>query len=247
MKRIPFGTLAAGVLLVGGATVLMFTPHIAHAATTGAAPSQATITVIGHGDEKVSPDTATIDAGIVTKAADARQAQQKNDAAMTKLLNRLKTYGVTANDVHTQWYSIHPDYTSDPKSGQQSITGFEADDNIQVDVHNLNKVGTLVDALVQLGANQINGVNYQVSNPQAIQQHLIDTALADAKSQAQHIAKSLGIMITGVQSVDTTVGNSGPIIYAAGETQAMAAAPISPGTQDVSTSVKVVYTISSGQ
>lgn len=242
MKRTAMIGVGAGTLVALSLAGYGITQWVANAATTGASPG-ATITVVGHADEKVAPDVATIDAGVVTKASDAQSAQTLNDAAIRKLMAALEnTGGVAPGDIQTQWYNINPDYGQPGSNGQTNISDFTATDNVEITVRSLKNVGSLVDLLVQSGANQINGVNYQVSNPSAVQQQLYDQALADAKSQAARIAQALGVTVTGVQSVDTTT-SGGPIYSTRLDVAAQSAAPISPGTQDISTSVNVVFTI----
>lgn len=214
-----------------------------HAATTGTADA-ATITVVGQADEMVKPDIADISGGVTTKAATAKAAEAQNNAQMSKVIKTVEAAGVKAADVRTDGFSIYPNYTQ--KQGSQVLDGFQATNNIDITVRNLSQVGPIVDTLVQAGANQIQNVNYLVSNPSVIRKQLYGDALADAKSQAQSIADKLGVSITGVKSVDAS-GNSG--VFQPLFTEKLAAATsasmaLSPGTQDVSTNVTVVYTIS---
>jgi uncharacterized protein len=238
---------AAGI---GAATALAF-------ATVSRAPARAdspgttqsaTISVVGHSEQKAQPDLAVINAGVLTTAADAKTAQQKNDEIVKNLYAALAKQGIKGDDVRTTWYTIHPSYGASSPNGSQALNGFEAMDNIEVRVHALDTVGSIIDLLVKSGANQINGVNYQVSNPLEIQKQAYSAALADARSQAESIAKSLGVQITGVQSVETTTaGTPGPILSAKSmDSTAAPAAPVSPGSQTISTDVKVVFTVGSG-
>ncbi|MCF8565665.1 SIMPL domain-containing protein [Alicyclobacillus tolerans] len=241
----PLWMTAIALVIAGGAgTYFGWNGHRSvNAATTGAS-SAATITVVGHASDEVAPDVATIDAGVTTSAGDAAAAQQKNDQLMKQVIDSLNQAGVKSSDIHTTWYNIHPNYGPASKTGQPSVNGFQANDNIQIRVTNLQAVGSIVDTLVKAGANQINGVNYQVSNPLTIENQLYAQALADAKAQAANIAKNLGVDITGVQAVDTTNQTPGPISFGAA-TAAQSSAPISPNAQDISVNVKVVYSIAS--
>ncbi len=235
---------AAGI---SAATALAFaTIHRAPVQAESPGTTQgATISVVGHSEQKAEPDLAVINAGVLTTAADAKTAQQKNDEIVKNLYEALAKQGIKGDDVHTTWYTIHPSYGTASPQGSQSPTGFEAVDNIEVHVRALDTVGSIIDLLVKTGANQINGVNYQVSNPLAVQKQAYNAALADARDQAESIAKALGVQITGVQSVETTAsGSPGPIMYE--KSMDSAAAPVSPGKQTISTDVKVVYTVSNG-
>jgi uncharacterized protein YggE len=243
-KSILAGTAAALVLTVSGAYLGFNHDFHVHAAALGAAQA-ATITVMGHADEQIAPDKATVNTAIVTNASDAVTAQQKNAQLMQQVIVALNKAGVPSTSIHTTWYNIHPTYGPPSKQGQQQINGFQASDSLQISVPNLKNVGAIIDTLVQAGVTQINGVNYQVSNPLTVQNKLYAEALTDAKAQAENIAKSLGVDITGVQTVDTTSnGVPGPIYHGA-MVSAASAPTIGPSAQDITANVKVVYTISS--
>lgn len=246
MKKMKWTLMLAGGLGLAG---VWFVTHpaiqpSADASTTSVSTGVATITVIGRSDAQVTPGLAVIDAGLSTSGSDAQTAQQGNDSKMQKLLTALKSAGVPSANIRTEWYSIHPNYASD-KTGSQALDGFQAVDDIKVQLTDLTQVGNIVDLLVKSGANQINNVSYEVANPAKIEEQAYSAALADAKAQANNIAQSLGLTISGVQSVDTTNagGTLGPIDVTS---SAQSSTTVSPGTQDVMTTVKVVYTLASG-
>lgn len=240
------GWALTGVLaLACVAFVELNSANAVHADTNSGSGATKTITVIGHADKSVSPDSAVINAGVTTHGATAAVVETENNAAVAKIVAALKGQGISSSDIQTQWYNINPTYGRPDSYGNSSVTGFQANNSMSVTIHNVNQVGSDIDLLVKSGANQINGVNFEVSNSNQIEQTLYSEALDDAKAQASAIASKLGATITGVESVDTTQGSSGPVLYSY-SMQASAAdskAMLSPGQQDVSTSVKVVYTI----
>lgn len=244
--------LAAGgavlVLLAGGWVVARLSaPATAEAASTSTG-QVSTITVTGTADKQVKPDLATIDTGITTKAASAATAQSENDTAMGKLQAALRKAGIAASDIQTMSYNIYPNYSDPGPSGRPTINGFQADDEIEVKVTQLSAVGQLLDTLTHAGANQINNVSYSLKDPSAIELTLYQAALTNADAQATAIAKGIGATITGVQTVSTgdTATPMNTLSYAASGTATQGSAPVSAQSQDVSTSVQVTYTITSG-
>lgn len=232
------GVMLAGVSVIASAAATKTTP----ASQTSTAP--ATITVVGSADENVRPDSAVVSAGVSSQGKTAVKAEQLNNQEMNRLMTALKQDQIPASDIQTQWFNLSPDYGKPSTNGQQPVVGFTTTNTISVTVKNLAKVGEIVDLLVKSGANQINNVNYMVTNPSKIQQSLYSLALDNARKQAQSIAGKLGVTITGVQSVDATQ-QSGVIlpIFATAKSSQAASAVLSPGTQDISASLTVVYTI----
>jgi uncharacterized protein len=244
MKKIWTFASIAGTCALGIGLVASFPVSFAKADATGASPS-ATITVIGHSEQQVKPDIAMIGAGVMSNGKDAESAQNMNDKAMKKVMDALASAKIPANDVQTQWYSIQPSYGPPDKEGRPQMDGFQAVTSFQVTVRDLASVGNIVDTLVKSGANQINNVQYQVSSPLSFEEKAYDSAIANAKSQAANIAQSLGVTISGIQSVDATNQNDAvPIFKEASASSATNGPILSPGTQSIDTNVKVVYTIS---
>ncbi len=230
------GTITVSLGIVGGS----FT-SFAHADTTGPTPS-ATITVIGHSEQQVQPDTALIDAGVMSNAKDASDAQRANATTVNHIIQLLTKAGIATTDIHTTWYSIEPNLGSSDKGNQPQMNGFQAVTSFQVMIHNLPNVGNIVDILVESGANQINNVQYQISNAQEKKEKAYDAALADAKTQATTIAQSLGLSITGIQSVDTTNQGNLDSMLGLANTNGGHGQNLLPGAENLSTNVSVVYT-----
>ena len=237
--------VSVGVILTGFSVALTHAATTANPSTSQNSAQAGTITVVGTASEDVSPDSAVISAGVLTKGSTAAQAEQRNNQAMKKVMMALEKDQIPASDIQTQWYNLNPNYGKPGANGQQSIVGFTTNNNVSITVKELAKVGSVVDLLVKYGANQINNVSYTVSNPSKFQQSLYALALDNARSQAQSIAKKLGVTITGVSSVDASQQNAGIFpIFAASSNAMASSAVLSPGTQSISTSLKVVYTIS---
>ena len=77
-------------------------------------------------------------------------------AAITKL-------GVTDNDLRTPTFSVSPQYANS-NSEAPRITGYQASNQVDVRLEDVNKLGTALDALVTSGANQMNGVSFLIRN-----------------------------------------------------------------------------------
>ncbi len=245
VKKVWIWISVIGAALVVSASMTAKLPEdLAHADVTSASPS-ATITVIGHSEQQVKPDIALINAGVTSVGKDAKSAQETNDSTMNKVMDALKSAKIPSSDIHLMWYSIQPNYGPPGKDGRPQMIGFQASSSFEVTIQNLSNVGDIIDTLVQSGANQINNVEYQISDPLTIEEKAYDSALMDAKSQAANIAQNLGVSISGVQSVDTTNQNNPEPIFNKTSTSGANSSLPSPGTQTISTNVKVVYIMSS--
>lgn len=248
MKKVPMFNLTVCALAVLGGVLAYGASGartIAHA-DGSSAPQVTTITVTGNSTENVAPDSVVVNAGVTETAKTAEAVQTDLNTVIHNDLGTLAGLSIPASDVQTSNYDLQPNYSQPGKSGQQTLTGFTATENLTIQLTDLTQTGKLIDTLVKLGTNQINGVNYQVSNSSQAEAQADVDALKDARNQANSIAQSLGVVITGVQSVNTSSGGSGPIYpmtHFDAESSSSTSTALSPGTEQITASATVVYTV----
>lgn len=216
-----------------------------YASVTGAKlilPEKRTLSVSGSASESVIPDTASINIGVLTQAATAREASEKNNEAMTSVINALKSIGLQDRDIRTSFLSIQPLYRS-REEGAAIITGYSASNSVQVTTKTLNNLSDIVDGSVLAGANQINGITFSVSEEKQKQIHdgLLAKAVSDASAKANRLAESLNVRIVGVKESSISEGQIPPF-FAPGIME-KAGVPIQPGESRVTLSVQATYMI----
>ncbi len=241
MRRI--GYVIAGVVL--GTIVALQVPSFAQD-TGSSAPSttQRTVTVSGTATIKSAPDEAVVGLGVQTQANTAQGALSLNASKMLKVLQALADQGVDKADVATSSVSLYPTY------GQNGmdITGYQAANEVNVTLHDMNKVGPVIDAAVGAGANFTNGVTFQLSDQNQGVNQALTAAVADARSKAQTLAAAGDAQLGQVVSIQETSAPSGPPVYYGRDAVAGAAAsvptPIQPPTLETQVSVTVVWGLS---
>lgn len=206
-------------------------------------PEQRTLSVSGSASEFVVPDTASISIGVLTQAATAREASQKNNDAMTSVINALKSLGLGDREIQTSFLSIQPLYRSPAEGEAPNITGYSASNNVQVTTKMLGNLSDIVDKAVAAGANQISGISFTVSEERQRQIHddLLVKAVNDSSAKASLLAQSLKVRITGVRTASISEGAFPPVFAPAAEERT--GTPIQPGELQVSLSVQVTYMI----
>src|SRR5512132_2080857 len=111
---ITVGVVAAVLVLAvlaGIVGVLYARP--ATAQTSAGVPGMRQVTVVGHGEVKGAPDTATVQIGVETEAAAAKDALAQNSAQAQAVQEKLTKLGVDAKDIQTSNFSINPTYGTD--------------------------------------------------------------------------------------------------------------------------------------
>lgn len=205
------------------------------------------IQVSGTGEVKVAPDVATVQVAVETTAETAKAAQEQNARAMRGVIDTLRKLGIAEKDIRTTQLSLCPLYGSPmrvwPEEEQKPprVVGFRAENGVQVTVRSLDDVGKVVDAVVASGANRVGGISFGLADPKPWQDRALEQAVADARRQAEVLARAAGVQIKGVRSISVQGGRV-PIFrsvpYAA---PGAAEPPVMPGELAIQVSVSVVF------
>lgn len=142
------------------------------------------ITVVGRGETKISPDRATIQISVQTRAATASAAGAANASRQRAVLEALRKLGMSDEQLSTANYNVNPEYRYEPNRNP-AIIGYTATNTIIADVRDLTKVGAVIDAALGAGANLINSLNFYASNLQQARQTAITAAVQTARAEAE--------------------------------------------------------------
>ena len=196
--------------LLAGPLLLLASPALADSAVT--AP---TLTLTAEGHSTRTPDLATFSAGVSTTGTSASEALSANAAAMTRVIAALKASGIEARDIQTSSIALNPVYEQRPYNQADTspprITGYTAANNVSVRQRKLAAFGKVIDTLVSAGANNINGPNFALDNPDAAQDEARKDAVARARARANLYAAAAGLKVARIVSINEGGQDSGPI------------------------------------
>jgi uncharacterized protein len=203
------------------------------------------MTVTGTGKVTLTPNIAYISIGVHTEAKDVNEALTSNTAQAQKVADALKAMGVDAKDIQTTSFNVYPQQQFDDK-GQPTDVKYIVDNGVYVTVRDLTKLGGLLDAVVRSGANNINGISFDIDNRDAANSQARAAAIADARKQADELAKAAGVTLGAVQSISIS-GNPNPVPMYDAKGGAMLSAtsnvPVSAGTLIIQLDANITYAI----
>jgi hypothetical protein len=203
------------------------------------------ITVIGEGKVSLKPDLAMINVGAEARANTVSEAKAEVDAQMASIAAALEEAGVDEKDIQTSHYSIY--YEQEPMpvmpegSALENRGGYRVSNMVRVTVHDVDKAGDVLDAVVQAGANQVSGVNFTVSDESTWQSEARAKAMADARSRAQELADLAQVELGQVLSVSEVIGSSLVPMMAA--ERGLGGGGIAPGELELGTQIQVTFAI----
>jgi uncharacterized protein YggE len=203
-----------------------------------------TVSVSGHGEVNVPPDTASVNIGVDIIKPTLDEAQSQATEQANAVITALKDAGIDPADIQTSYYSVNilRDYSENADPTQ--ITGFEVTNQLQVTVRDTDKLGEILDSAVQAGANSIYGVNFLVSDQTAAASQARVKAVDDARAKAEELAAATGLSLGPVVAISE---GAPPVIGpmygrgGGGAAMAQAAVPVQPGSTTVAVDVTMTY------
>lgn len=203
-----------------------------------------TVTVSATGTVSATPDEATIQTGVSSEAKTAREALSKNSAAMAKVIAELKAKGIEAKDIQTTQFNIEPVYVYPQEGKPPVVTGYRAHNMVAVKVRDLDKLGDVLDQLVTVGANQMNGISFDVSKAETLKDEARKDAMANALRRAKLYAQAAGADVGEIVQISEDVSHAGPqpvVFKHARAAMAAEAAPVERGSVDLEARVTATW------
>ncbi|MDN4494596.1 SIMPL domain-containing protein [Ureibacillus aquaedulcis] len=199
------------------------------------------ITVEGNSKFEVKPDFAALQIDVVTQSEDLSEAQRENSTKMNQVIQSLLALNIDRNDIQTAFFNVFPGY--DYVDGRQVFRGYEVTNAITVEVHDLNKMGLVIDTAIQNGANRISQLEFKLENDSAYYQKALQLALHNAHEKANAIASSLRLSYMPVPIEITEETTGGPIVVKSVSVSAARTVetPIEQGLISVEATLKVKY------
>jgi uncharacterized protein YggE len=116
---------------------------------------------------------------------------------------------------------------------------------VKVTVHDLTKLGAVIDDSIAAGATMVQGVGFRLNDSKTVEAQARQLAMTDARTKADTLASASGVQVKGVASI-AEVTTSSPIVYGSGaldKASALSSTPIQTGTTDTQIQVTVSYLI----
>lgn len=233
-----FAIPAPSTAVLLAATTLLFAPSAA--AGEADRPSQRSLSVSAIGSVAAEPDTARIQAGVVSEADTAKEAIARNGATMIKVMEGLKAAGIAARDMQTSALQVEPRYTQAKDGRAATISGYRVVNQLRLTVGNVKMLGEILDQAIQLGANQVSGISLDVANAETLKDEARKQAIANARRRAELYAAAAGVELGQVMQIAEGAGEARPPMAP----RALAAsAPIEAGVHMLSVEVHVTYAL----
>jgi uncharacterized protein YggE len=203
------------------------------------------ITVTGTGNVTGTPNQLVLDMGVQVNGSSVGSALGSANDAVNRVTAALRADGVAAKDIQTSGLSIWPNFPNN----SQVPNGYSVSESLTATLNSLGKAGAQIDDAVHAGGNAttVNGISLNLTDNSALLAQARARAVADATAKAGQYAKALGQPLGPVISITDQPATQPEPLYAAQASGAAAgkgaSVPISPGSQQLSVSITVVFAV----
>lgn len=162
--------------------------------------SGTTLMIAATGEVKATPDLATITAMTSAEGTTAANATADNAKKMTDLLANIRNAGISNDNIETRNINISPRYRYEQNKTPQRI-GYQAQSSIQIRIHDLSRVGSILDKMVQANVEDLEGPNFSLSNSAKAEDEARLQAITTARSRADLYARSVGLRVKRIMMI----------------------------------------------
>jgi uncharacterized protein YggE len=207
------------------------------------------VSVVGEATQEVAPDRAILRFSVVTDRATASAAAADNARVIAAILTELTSLGVSAPDVETQSVTLAPivlEARDQKGKATAPVQTYRASNALAVKVTPVEKAGDVVARVIEKGANQLDGVDYDFSDLSGKRDALRAKAVGDAERRARIYAEAVGLRLARVLEIRPldAAGGPEPLYARAAAAPASTSVPLRAPSRRVTERVAITWALS---
>ncbi|MDO5016169.1 MAG: SIMPL domain-containing protein [Eubacteriales bacterium] len=198
----------------------------------------------------VTPDYALVNIAVKSGAPTAKEAADQCAETVNAVMAALDEQGVAQEDYKTSALNVYPqtDYSANPPE----VYSYAVYNQLQVKVREIDKLGQVLGAALDAGANEINDIQYLVDETGEVYRQALAEAYQNAKAKADLLAESQKVELQArpVKIEEVAVSPYEPIYRnydmkeEAMPSESVGEVPLSPQQLAITARVQVVFALS---
>lgn len=167
------------------------------------------ISVNTSANAELAPDVAEI--SIAVKTYDNKSMQKatlQNKEISEQVISTLKSMiDTTKGDyIKTADFSATPLYSY--SGSKKNFDKYQVSNSVVIHTKSIDKIGSMIDKAIALGATDVNSLNFSVSNYETQCNDLLALAAKKAVARANAVARTVPTTISGVRTMDVSCSTS---------------------------------------
>lgn len=228
-------------MLMAGAALTLIPANLAQAANVELVAQNPVIELSVSEQVDSAPDTAMFSTGVETRAKTATEALRENSVQARAVINRLKSLGIAEKDIQTTGINLRADYDYDQESRQNRFVGYVVSNQVSATVHDIDRLGEILDAVVSSGATNLNGPSFSISDDSKVKDLARERALANGKTRAMSYARVEGYAGVRILTISEGMSHRSEAPMMRMEAADASSPPVAPGQVGTVVSLNITY------
>ena len=161
-----------------------------------------TVSVSGTGEVAAEPDLAHVTLGVEARKPALADARSEVSATVERVLALCKSLGIDPKRVNATRVQIQPEYSWNEKDRKRVLLGYLVSRQVQVELRDLEVLGTLLERAVDAGVNQVNEPVLDSSRRKDLERDALAKAVEDARLNADTLARAAGATLGPVRTLN---------------------------------------------
>ena len=172
--------------------------------TTNISAQSSSVTVEGNAQISVAPDRASLNLSVELDGRDLSAMTERVAETTNAFLKVTDDLNIKRNDVMTSGVNINPRYRYENKTGRRIFDGYNISRSIQVDLKDINQLGSIIERSTVQGINNIAAPIFRASQEDQIIQNLHTLAVQDAIKRAEALIEPLNASVGKALKIDAS-------------------------------------------
>lgn len=185
-----------------------------------------TVSVSGTGEVTAEPDMAQVTLGVEARKPTMAEARAEVSATVERVLALCRNLGIDPKLVNATRVQIQPEYSWNEKDRKRVLLGYMVSRQVQVQLRDLESLGSLLERAVDAGVNQVNDPVLDSSRRKEFERDALARAVQDARLNAETLARAAGAGLGPVRTLNGAT--SAPMVPMYRRQVAMADAAMAP-------------------
>ncbi|MCH1530066.1 MAG: SIMPL domain-containing protein [Gammaproteobacteria bacterium] len=177
-----------------------FTPNIS--------AQSSSVTVEGNAEISVVPDRANLNLAVELNGRNLSSMSTRVAETIDAFLTITDGLSINRNDVMTSGVNINPRYRYENKTGRRIFDGYNVSRSIQVDLQNIDLLGSIIERSTAQGINNIAAPIFRLSQEDQVIQNLHKLAVQDAMKRAEALVNPLNASLGKALKIDASSNQS---------------------------------------
>jgi len=140
------------------------------------------------GEVRLAPEHAILQVNVEVSESKAVDAADRMKRDLQAVLDTLQGLGFPRDSLPTTSYGIRQAWDSQ----RNQPRGYAVSSTVRITIHDLDRLGTIIDAVIASGASRTSSIEYAVASPREGRDEALRLAVASARRDAEVLAAASG-------------------------------------------------------